>query len=111
MKCSPLPRARPIRGFTIQPHFSSIQGRATLLLTRMQMSTPFSQRCIAELHAKAAELLSMSETARTADTRDALRRLADRFVRLAESRGADQARCSDAGGWTSLQQNDTAANL
>ena len=33
----------------------------------------------------------MSETARTAETRDALRRLADRFARLAESRMSDQA--------------------
>ena len=39
----------------------------------------------------------MAETARTAETRDALRRLADRFARLAESRivGPGGALCED----------------
>ena len=46
----------------------------------------------------------MSETARTAETRDALRRLADRFARLAESRMSDQAgHCAKTGSWTLLQ--------
>ena len=50
----------------------------------------------------------MSETARTAETRDALRRLADRFARLAESRIADQTgHCAKTGSWTLLQPTDT----
>jgi hypothetical protein len=51
--------------------------------------TPLGQHSATELQAKALELLSMSQTARTADTRDALQRLAARFVRLAESRNCD----------------------
>ncbi len=52
----------------------------------------------------------MAETARTADTRDALRRLADRFARLAESRIADQAgHCAKTGSWTLLQPTGTQA--
>ena len=54
----------------------------------MQIPPPLTERNAAELLAKAAELLIMSETARTADTGDALRRLAERFARLAESRSA-----------------------
>jgi hypothetical protein len=51
----------------------------------------------------------MSETARTADTRDALRRLAGRFAMLAESRVADQAgRCAKTGSWTLLGPSDSA---
>ncbi len=79
-------------------------------VTRIQMPVPLSQRSVAELQEKAAELRSMSETARTADTRDALRRLADRFVRLAESRASDQVgRCAKTGSWTLLQSPDTAS--
>jgi hypothetical protein len=56
------------------------------------------------------ELLRMSDTARTADTRDALRRLAGRFAMLAESRVADQVgRCAKTGSWTMLQPADTQA--
>ena len=74
----------------------------------MQMTAPLSQRTANELLAKAAELLSMSETARTAETRDALRRLADRFARLAESRKSDQAaQCAKTGSWTLLRPTDT----
>lgn len=47
------------------------------------MTVPLAQRTITELQEKAAELLTMAETARTAETRDALRRLAIRFARLA----------------------------
>ena len=51
----------------------------------------------------------MSETARTADTRDALRRLAGRFAMLAETRVADQAgRCAKTGSWTLLRPTDSA---
>ena len=76
----------------------------------MQMIAPLSQRTATELLAKAAELLRMAETARTADTRDALRRLADRFARLAESRIADQAgHCAKTGSWTLLQPTGTQA--
>jgi hypothetical protein len=50
----------------------------------------------------------MSETARTAETRDALRRLAERFARLAESRMSDQAGdCAKTGSWTLLRPPDT----
>jgi len=49
----------------------------------------------------------MSETARTADTRDALRRLAERFARLAESRVASAA---GRGSWICMQPSDPAAN-
>ena len=50
----------------------------------------------------------MSETARTAETRDALRRLADRFARLAERRKSDQAgQCAKTGSWTLLRPTDT----
>ena len=74
----------------------------------MQMTAPLSQRTATELLAKAAELLTMSETARTAETRDALRRLAERFARLAESRMSDQAgHCAKTGSWTLLQPTDT----
>jgi hypothetical protein len=52
----------------------------------MPMTAPLTRRNATELQAKAMELLSMSTTARTADTRDALERLAARFARLAESR-------------------------
>ncbi len=52
----------------------------------------------------------MAETARTADTRDALRQLADRFARLAESRIADQAgHGAKTGSWTLLRPSDTQA--
>ena len=75
----------------------------------MQMTVPLAQRSATELHAKAEELLWMSETARTADTRDALRRLAGRFAMLAESRVADQAgRCAKTGSWTLLGPTDSA---
>jgi hypothetical protein len=74
------------------------------------MIAPLSQRTATELLAKAAELLRMAETARTADTRDALRRLADRFARLAESRIADQAgHGAKTGSWTLLRPSDTQA--
>ena len=74
------------------------------------MTVPLAQRSAYELQAKAAELLSMAETARTADTRDALRRLAGRFARLAESRDADAAgRCAKTGSWVLLQMTDSAA--
>jgi hypothetical protein len=70
----------------------------------MQMTIPLSQRSATELQAKAAELLRMSDTARTADTRDALRRLAGRFAMLAQSRVACEAgRCAKTGSWTLLQ--------
>jgi hypothetical protein len=72
------------------------------------MTAPLSQRTATELLAKAAELLNMSDTARTAETRDALRRLADRFARLAESRNSDEAGpCAKTGSWTLLRPTDT----
>jgi hypothetical protein len=72
------------------------------------MTAPLSQRTATELLAKAAELLRMSDTARTADTRDALRRLAGRFARLAESRITDQAgHCAKTSSWTLLRPTDT----
>jgi hypothetical protein len=50
----------------------------------------------------------MSETARTAETRDALRRLAERFARLAESRMSDRAgQCAKTALWTLLRPTDT----
>jgi hypothetical protein len=74
----------------------------------MQMTAPLSQRTATELLAKAAELLIMSDTARTADTRDALRRLADRFAKLAESRLTDKAgHSAETDSWTSLRPIDT----
>jgi hypothetical protein len=75
----------------------------------MQMTVPLAQRSATELQAKAAELFDMAETARTADTRDALRRLAGRFATLAESRIADQVgRCAKTGSWTLLHATDPA---
>lgn len=76
----------------------------------MQMTPPLAHRTVTELQAKAAELLSMSETARTADTRDALRRLALRFARLAESRITGQMQCANKGAWILLHPSDTVAN-
>lgn len=74
----------------------------------MQMTVPLAQRSATELQAKAAELLLMADTARAADTRDALRRLAGRFALLAESRIAEQVgRCAENGSWTLLQPTDT----
>jgi hypothetical protein len=76
----------------------------------MQMAAPLSQRTTTELLAKAAELLSMADTASTADTSDALRRLAGRFAKLAEGRIADQAgHCAKTGSWTLLHPTDTRA--
>jgi hypothetical protein len=76
----------------------------------MQMPVPLAQRSATELQAKAEELLRMSETARTEDTRDALRRLAGRFALLAESRAADQAgRCAKTGSWTMLGPTGSTA--
>ena len=73
----------------------------------MQMTIPLAQRSATELQAKAAELLRMADTARTADTRDALLRLAGRFAMLAESRIAEQVgRCAKTGSWTLLQAAD-----
>jgi hypothetical protein len=73
------------------------------------MTVPLAQRSAIELQAKAEELLRMSETARTADTRDALRRLAGRFAMLAETRVADQAgHCAKTGSWTLLRPTDSA---
>jgi hypothetical protein len=53
-----------------------------------------SSLSITELHAKAADLRNMAETARTMDVKEALLRLATRYERLVlarqmESRGAD----------------------
>jgi hypothetical protein len=76
-------------------------------MIRVQMIVPLAQRSACELQAKAAELLSMAETARTADTRDALRRLAGRFARLAESRGASAA---GGGSWFCMRSADPSAN-
>ena len=56
----------------------------------MHMTVPLALRSATELQEKAAELLAMAETARMADTQDALRRLAGRFARLAEHRLAEQ---------------------
>jgi hypothetical protein len=76
----------------------------------MQMTVPLAQRSATELQAKAEELLRMSETARTADTRDALRRLAGRFAMLAETRVADEAGlCAKTGSWTLLRPTGSAA--
>ncbi len=72
----------------------------------MQIPPPLTQRSVVELRAKAAELLSMSDTARTTDTRDALRRLAERFARLAENRIAGAANSSS---WLCLQSRDPTA--
>ncbi len=71
---------RPIRGFTIRPHFSCIGFPLKLPMAHMQMTVTLAQRSITELQEKAAELLEMAETARTTETRDALRRLAGRFA-------------------------------
>jgi hypothetical protein len=71
----------------------------------MKIPPPIAQRSAVELRAKSAELLNMSETARTADTRDALRRLAERFARLAESRIAAAA---NSGSWLCMQPPDPA---
>jgi hypothetical protein len=76
----------------------------------MPMTVPLAQRSATELQAKAAELLVMADTARAADTRDALRRLAGRFALLAESRIAEQVgRCAKNGSWTLLHPTDTPA--
>jgi hypothetical protein len=45
---------------------------------------------ITQLQAKAAELYRMADGARTADTRDALRRLAIRFTQLAATRAIQE---------------------
>ncbi len=50
-----------------------------------------SSLSIAELHTKAADLRKMAETARTLNTRDALLRLAGRYVRLAQERMAESS--------------------
>jgi hypothetical protein len=53
-----------------------------------------------ELRARAAELDNMARTARTADTRDALRRLASRYAHLAQARGSSEDESADlANGW------------
>jgi hypothetical protein len=79
--------------------------------TRMQMTLPLSAYSASELQAKAEELLRMSETARTEDTRDALLRLARRFATLAESRVADDVGpCAKTGSWTMLRPAGSAAH-
>lgn len=53
-----------------------------------------------QLQAKAAELYRMADSARTADTRDALRRLAIRFAQLAEARAiAEVGNAATIGLW------------
>ncbi|HET7883829.1 MAG TPA: hypothetical protein VFL55_23280 [Acetobacteraceae bacterium] len=52
----------------------------------------------------------MSETARTEETRDALRRLASRFAKLAQDRAAeDIGHCAKTGSWTLLRPTGPAA--
>ena len=76
----------------------------------MQMTLPLSAYSASELQAKAEELLMMSKTARTEDTRDALLRLAHRFARLAQSRvGDDVGHCAKTGSWTMLRPAGSAA--
>ena len=76
----------------------------------MPMTVPLAQRSATELQAKAAELLLMADTARAADTRDALRRLAGRFALLAARRVAEQVTpCAMSGSRTMLQPTDTPA--
>ena len=78
-------------------------------MTQMQMTLPLAQRSVTELQEKAVELLAMAETARMAETRDALRRLADRFARLAESRRVEQTKqCANRVSWTMPRQSDSA---
>jgi len=54
------------------------------LMSRSAMS--LSTQSAAELQAKAEELRRMADTATTADTKEALIRLATRLVQLAETR-------------------------
>lgn len=66
----------------------------------------------AQLEAKAAELYRMADNARTADTRDALRRLAIRFAQLAQARtigGADSA--ATIGLWSVPPRPDQANSV
>lgn len=53
----------------------------------------------AELLTKAADLREMAETARTLPTRDALLRLAARYVRLAQERVAQSGADVPIGAW------------
>jgi hypothetical protein len=77
----------------------------------MHMPLPLAKRSATELQAKADELLGMSETARTEDTRDALRRLAYRFAKLAKDRNVDDVGpCAKTGSWTMLRPAGTAAS-
>ena len=50
---------------------------------------PLSELTPGELRARAAEMRRMAETATTERIRAALRRLADRFERLADDHGRD----------------------
>ena len=51
---------------------------------------PLTTLSAAELRARADELDDMASTARTADTRDALRRLASRYAHLAQARAGSE---------------------
>lgn len=55
----------------------------------MSSTMSVTTRSAAELQAKAAELRQMADTATTADTKEALMRLAARLNRLAEARVAN----------------------
>jgi hypothetical protein len=59
--------------------------------SRWKQKVPVSDLPIADLLRKANELDRMAESARTADTRDALRRLAARYADLARTRLATGA--------------------
>lgn len=63
--------------------------RGHLTVVRIQnVALPYLST--AQLRAKAAEPDRMADSARTADTRDALRRLAIRFAQLAQARTIEE---------------------
>ena len=57
----------------------------------LPIGTVFLMQTVTELRARAEELRRMAETARTADTRDALIALSKRFEKLALRQSAEQA--------------------
>jgi len=63
-----------------------------------------------QLRAKAIELDRMADSARTADTRDALRRLAIRFARLAEARMIEEVDAPGTIGLWSAPPSCTMSN-
>lgn len=74
---------------------------------------PLHNLSASDLQSRSDDLLRMAETARTADTKDALMRLAERFAQLAEARAASSDRetwktaPASMSGWPSLSSGTT----